>query len=65
MTFNEYWAGSDKEYDRVEMKPAVATSADAKATVERKATFLNKLSGKTDTPFTGYQASPEKNGEGL
>lgn len=64
MTFDEYWSGTDKEYDRIELKPALATSADHKATVERKATFLNKLSGKADAPFTGYQASPKKNGEG-
>lgn len=28
MTFDEYWAGGDKESDRMELKPANSTSAD-------------------------------------
>ena len=65
MTFEEYWAGTDKEYDRIELKPALATSADHKATVERKATFLSKLTGVKEVPFTGFQESPATDGKNL
>jgi hypothetical protein len=44
MTFDEWFGGMDKEYDRMELKP-VTTSSEHMATVERKKTFMNKLGG--------------------
>ena len=53
-TFQEWWDGSDKDPVRMDLRPET-TNQEHVVNQQRKQTFMNKLQGKADSSFQGYQ----------